>query len=307
MPRIIAECNKAICEAWRKEQELVKNGKGTRDWTLQQQQQILEKGKAYDESGKAFEGQHMKSAEKYPEYQGNPGNIQFLTRTEHLEAHDGNWQNPTNWYYKPITKKKIDFCDGPFIPCKEFILSESIIVNPKDSTMQQNDIKEKENSNNSKNILSQTAEIEKKTYIKPKNSESSKVNNEKSGKINNIFVKGLKATGRFVIDHPKETLEIAGVVVGGLIKTISSIKQIDSEKNCGTTSTLESLNSSIAQKVTVSSNSSVLEKVTDIIDKTKKPYTPNDVPTHPQRYHTKTGIIWKNVPPYHRDGKEEKM
>ena len=51
----------------------------------------------------------MKSAEMYPEYQGDPGNIQFLTRAEHLEAHDGSWQNPTNWYYNPVTKEKFDF------------------------------------------------------------------------------------------------------------------------------------------------------------------------------------------------------
>ena len=46
----------------------------------------------------------MKSAEMYPEYQGDPGNIQFLTRAEHLEAHNGNWRNPTNWYFNPVTK-----------------------------------------------------------------------------------------------------------------------------------------------------------------------------------------------------------
>lgn len=88
------ERNKAVREAWIKEQNLVQEGKGTRAWTPEQQKDILEKGKAYDDSGKAIEGQHMKSAEQYPEYQGDPGNIQFLTRAEHLEAHNGNWQNP---------------------------------------------------------------------------------------------------------------------------------------------------------------------------------------------------------------------
>ena len=68
MSRRTAESNKAILAAWNKEQELVQEGKGTREWTPQQQQDILEKGKAYDDNGKAFEGQHMKSAEMYPEY-----------------------------------------------------------------------------------------------------------------------------------------------------------------------------------------------------------------------------------------------
>lgn len=123
------ERNKAVREAWIKEQNLVQEGKGTRAWTPEQQKDILEKGKAYDDSGKAIEGQHMKSAEQYPEYQGDPGNIQFLTRAEHLEAHNGNWQNPTNWYFNPVTKEKIEFGDGPFIPCSSFInLSEILFI-----------------------------------------------------------------------------------------------------------------------------------------------------------------------------------
>lgn len=122
------ERNKAVREAWNKELELVQEGKGTREWTPRQQKDILEKGRAYDDNGKAFEGQHMKSAEQYPEYQGAPGNIQFLTRTEHLEAHDGNWKNPTNWYFNPVTKEKFDFGDGPFIPCEIIRLTDPVII-----------------------------------------------------------------------------------------------------------------------------------------------------------------------------------
>lgn len=127
MSRRTAESNKAILAAWNKEQELVQEGKGTRDWTPKQQQDILEKGKAYDDNGVAFQGQHMKSAEMYPEYQGDPGNIQFLTRAEHLEAHNGNWRNPTNWYFNPVTKMKLDFGKGPFIPCEVVCLSDAIM------------------------------------------------------------------------------------------------------------------------------------------------------------------------------------
>ena len=106
----IKERNKAIRLAWEREQKLVAEGKGTRDWSQDQQRNILDsdKGKAYDENGRAFEGQHMKSAAEYPEYQGDPANIQFLTRDEHLEAHKGSWQNPTNWYYNPETKEFVD-------------------------------------------------------------------------------------------------------------------------------------------------------------------------------------------------------
>lgn len=121
-----AESMRAISIAWEEESNRVREGKGTRDWTIEQQQDILERGKAYDENGKAFEGQHMRSVEKYPKYQGDPKNIQFLTRSEHLDAHDGSWTNYTNWFYDPKTKKKYDFHDNLIKPCKIIKLSNPI-------------------------------------------------------------------------------------------------------------------------------------------------------------------------------------
>ena len=129
MPRRTADANKAVLAAWEREQALVREGKGTRDWTPEQQKDILDpdRGKAYDDNGKAFEGQHMKSVEKYPEYQGNPDNIQFLTREEHINAHKGNWQNPTNWYYDPVTKQFFDFGENELIPCTIIYLNNPIL------------------------------------------------------------------------------------------------------------------------------------------------------------------------------------
>ena len=282
------ERNKAVREAWNKELELVQEGKGTREWTPEQQKDILEKGRAYDENGKAFEGQHMKSAEMYPEYQGEPGNIQFLTRTEHLEAHDGNWQNPTNWYYNPVTKEKFDFGDGPFIPCEIIQLPEPIISLTRDSTIQENVIEEKEDF--SKDVLKQSAKTNKKTYSKPETSKSPKVQVEVPKKANNMFVKGLKSVGRFIAEHPVESLEIAGVAIGGVAKAISSIKGSGSGKTRSTTS--------------ASGNSSVAEKVADIVEKASRSLpSENDVTGHKQRYHTKNGVVWKDKAPYHRGGK----
>lgn len=282
------ERNKAVREAWNKELELVQEGKGTREWTPEQQKDILEKWRAYDENGKAFEGQHMKSAEMYPEYQGEPGNIQFLTRTEHLEAHDGNWQNPTNWYYNPVTKEKFDFGDGPFIPCEIIQLPEPIISLTRDSTIQENVIEEKEDF--SKDVLKQSAETNKKTYSKPETSKSPKVQVEVPKKANNMFVKGLKSVGRFIAEHPVESLEIAGVAIGGVAKAISSIKGSGSGKTRSTTS--------------ASGNSSVAEKVADIVEKASRSLpSENDVTGHKQRYHTKNGVVWKDKAPYHRGGK----
>ncbi|MBR5975722.1 MAG: hypothetical protein IK020_11140 [Clostridiales bacterium] len=130
MSRRTAEASKAIRLAWEREQNLVLQGKGTRDWTIQQQKDILdpEKGRAYDENGRALEGQHMKSAEEFPEYQGNPDNIQFLTREEHLEAHKGCWKNPTNWYYDPVSREYIEFAENELIPCKSVDLRKPVCV-----------------------------------------------------------------------------------------------------------------------------------------------------------------------------------
>ena len=54
MSRRISEANKAVRKAWENEQQLVFEGKGTRDWTPEQQQSIIDKGKAYDDEGRAF-------------------------------------------------------------------------------------------------------------------------------------------------------------------------------------------------------------------------------------------------------------
>lgn len=130
MSKRTAQADKAIRLAWTRERDLVQEGKGTRDWTKEQQKDILdpEKGRAYDDNGRAFEGQHMKSVEQYPDYQGNPDNIQFLTREEHLEAHQGNWQNPTNGFFDPDTKNLTPFDEDELVPCEVIELSDPIIV-----------------------------------------------------------------------------------------------------------------------------------------------------------------------------------
>ena len=129
MSRRTAASQKAIRIAWERERELVSKGQGTRDWTPEQQKTILDpdRGKAYDENEVPFQGQHMKCVQEYPEHEGNPDNIQFLSRKEHLDAHKGSWQNPTNWYYDPMTKRFFDFGDGAPIPCSVINLSNPIV------------------------------------------------------------------------------------------------------------------------------------------------------------------------------------
>lgn len=295
MSRRTAESNKAILAAWNKEQELVQEGKGTREWTPKQQQDILEKGKAYDDDGVAFQGQHMKSAEMYPEYQGDPGNIQFLTRAEHLEAHNGNWKNPTNWYFNPVTKEKIDFGDGPFIPCEVINLPEPVVIVPKDdSSFKEQKSEEKIQSVKSEDVLNQNKEVDKITDKKQNTVAPPKIQTPKKS---NMFVRGLKSVGKFIVEHPVESLEIAGVVIGGAAKAISSFRGSSSSSSAHNTMPKNDSNST---------GIGIAEKVVDIVEKANRSMpSENDVSGHRQRYHTKDGVIWKDIAPYHRGGNKD--
>ncbi|WP_282144853.1 hypothetical protein [Thomasclavelia cocleata] len=213
MSRRTAESNKAILAAWNKEQELVQEGKGTREWTPKQQQDILEKGKAYDDDGVAFQGQHMKSAEMYPEYQGDPGNIQFLTRAEHLEAHNGNWRNPTNWYFNPVTKEKLDFGDGPFIPCEVIQLPEPIMKSSITAEQKEEPLTkpiEKVETEETPKIKSEAETI----TIKPINTPKPDI--KQGGGFGNTVKKAFKAVVDFSNRHPVLTGIVKAVGVAGL-------------------------------------------------------------------------------------------
>ena len=101
----------AVKKAWEKERERVLNGRGTRNWTVAQQAELIEYGCV---SG--FEGQHMKNVAKYPQYAGDPNNIQFLTYEEHYYgAHKGDWKNETSGRFNPATGEMID-AEGDALP-----------------------------------------------------------------------------------------------------------------------------------------------------------------------------------------------
>lgn len=174
MSRRTADASKAIRLAWEKEQQRVLEGEGIRDWTEKQQQDIIDRGKAYDDDGKAFEGQHMKSAAEYPEFQGEPENIQFLTHQEHFEAHRGNWQNPTNWYYDPVNKQFLDFGEGKYIPCEVIKLSTPIctqnseVLNKNNSTQEKNAVEDEPGF--ADEIKAETVSTEKKVVVAKRDS-----------------------------------------------------------------------------------------------------------------------------------------
>ena len=95
----------AIRGAWKNEKALVRKGEGTRDWSQRQQIGMIRKGQV---SG--YHGHHMQSVKTHPHQAGNPKNIQFLNRSEHIDgAHRGNTQNSTDGYYNPSTKTMQSF------------------------------------------------------------------------------------------------------------------------------------------------------------------------------------------------------
>ena len=227
MSRRTAESNKAILAAWNKEQELVQKGKGTREWTPQQQQDILDKGKAYDEDGVAFQGQHMKSVEKYPEYQGDPENIQFLTRAEHLEAHDGNWRNPTNWHFNPITKEKTDFGDGKFIPCEIIQLADP--VNKAQIKREiEKEVDQKSVSEGQKKAESNIKHESPHKTVPPNKTEDI----AKQGFVPKLK-SGLKFIGKTIVEfpekHPKAVKAIKGVGIVVATAAVAAVKESSRE------------------------------------------------------------------------------
>lgn len=103
--RLSYERQTAVRNAWKEEKARVEAGRGTRNWSKAEQEELLQRGAV---SG--YEGHHMKSVSAYPEYAGDSRNIQFLSEDEHLYgAHQGNYHQATNGYYNPETREMIEF------------------------------------------------------------------------------------------------------------------------------------------------------------------------------------------------------
>ncbi len=300
MSRRTAESNKAILVAWDNERKLVQEGKGTREWTLQQQHDILDKGKAYDDNGIAFQGQHMKSVEMYPEYQGDPGNIQLLTRAEHLEAHDGNWKNPTNWYFDPVTKEKVDFGDGPYIPCEAIQLAEPLITLQKEALDGL--------SSKSETVKVQQPESPHKAECK----ETSKVSKHKQVHVAARSTLGFAQRIRQLPQKIVELFQKHPILTSTLVVFGSTaVKALANEKanNGSIESSLDNalIGCSDDEKIDVieTDDNDDLSFNRDYPEERCSPIE-HTVRKHSQRYHTKDGIITKEKEAYPRGGKHDK-
>lgn len=307
----IKERNKAIRLAWEREQKLVAEGKGTRDWSQEQQKDILDPniGKAKDDNGRSFEGQHMKSAAEYPEDQGDPDNIQFLTRDEHLAAHKGSWQNPTNWYYNPETKEFVDFGDNKPIPCVAINLSEPVCSPVIDSQ-------------NKEDELTDTSKAEPTERVKPSQREGEAHYSETKSQSKTMIIppevhesfgdkvlRAVDAVKGFGERHPvlSGVLKVAGIAALAV--------GADAIANSGNRSGGGSKSSSSYDYSSRSSDDAYADywdgddydsssSDRDYPDE-RSSLEEHTVPAHGQHYHTKDGVIWKEKEPYQRGGKHD--
>lgn len=111
----------AVKAAWNRERKLVSEGKGTVNWTVDQQKIILaSKNNSYVDFGEDslnYQGHHMCSVVEYPELAGLSDNIQFLQGyaqtkgSEHNLAHRGASHNPSDYFYDTITNGKLEFSE----------------------------------------------------------------------------------------------------------------------------------------------------------------------------------------------------
>ncbi|WP_295091361.1 hypothetical protein [Ruminococcus sp.] len=107
----------AVKDAWDRERELIKSGNGTYNWGVDEQDLISNSQgipPIREKLGIKYEGQHMYSVSKYPQYAGNADNIQFLTFEDHRKgAHNGNTRKYyTKGYYDEILKITHEFVSG---------------------------------------------------------------------------------------------------------------------------------------------------------------------------------------------------
>ena len=296
MARDNAACNRAIRKAWARERELVLAGKGSRNWTPEQREQLITKGKVYDADGKAFIGQHMKSVSGFPDNQGDADNIQFLSQEEHLEAHKGDWHTVTNWYYDPDTKTFYDFDVYDY---SKFPPDDYINFNPEEALIPDESPAEKPLKKPTKEKKQPKNKKEEPPKTNPTNTEMSKAEpSKKTGHLSK-FIKGAKSVftetvkpvitdtiWSYVKEHPLQTIAVITTAVG-------KIKGVVSQNSSNNGGGKKSSTTDIFCSKNISNSESTQDKeknnANDIFDTPKRPYTPNDVPAGRQRYHYKDG------------------
>ena len=311
MSRRTSDAAKAIRKAWLTEKELVEVGKGTRDWSEEEQKSIIDKGKAYDADGKAYEGHHMKSAEAYPEFQGEAENIQFLTRNEHRDAHYGYFCNATNGYYDPITKITCEFEDDKYEPCsiiqlttpiiKPVVNKENLTNDKLDTDVKDCEVKVKSQRNSDINKTKKLKTAEKSRAVVSKSNKDVKI----VKKLKNMC----KTVAEFYCKHQNEIR--MGIEIG--VNLICLAQTVN--RNKSTSKSSRKINREIEyQKINETKNIQPIEVV-------KMPHADNVVKKHDypkqrssprehmvsaggQHYRKNGELVWIEKKPYPRGGKK---
>lgn len=265
-----AESSKAIRQFWNNERNLVLQGEGTRQWDQKQQEAILDGGRPKDENGYSFHGHHMKSVSMYPEYQGDPNNIQALSKEEHLLAHSNCTQNATNGRFDYKTGVTHDFGDNPPTSCPIVKLHNPVISSKK--TVVKDDYAKKETNT--------TNEIARSSYINVKNN----IKNKKNEKTSDTFANGISRIGQFYTNNKSEINTLLGSIAIEIVG-----QAIVSKRN----------------KTKQTNNNKIISTTTNAVQKNHSSPSSHVVNAHSQRYHTKNGIVIKNKPSYHRGEKNK--
>ena len=300
MSRRTADSNKAISVAWENEQQRVSEGKGTRDWTPEQQQDILERGKTYDDEGRAFRWHHMRSVSICPEEQGNPDNIQFLSHEEHIEAHVICWQ-PTNWYFDPVTKQRMDFGDGPIIPCKVIDLSAPVCVSVKECETLKSENKDPENKTSDQELAGKKNSSDNKAYIKEPVVAPTTTGKTTGSTTGNWFANAIDWAVGFYHRHKAviDTIgKVAGIAAAAAVTYAASSSgngHFESQDDCSDHGNNDG-------NVFAPSMGGDYSSPNRIYPETHASPQEHIVPGHGQHYHTKDGVIWKEKDPYTRGG-----
>ena len=118
--------SRAVKEAWEKEADRVREGRGTWDWTVEQQAELLSRSHTNNPGVSGFEGSHMLSAKDYPEHAGNPDNIQLIPTIAHYDGvHERNPREHTpNGIYNAETGEVMPIEDGKIPALREIELTD---------------------------------------------------------------------------------------------------------------------------------------------------------------------------------------
>ena len=192
--------SRGVRQAWERERAYVAKGMGTRNWTQEEQKELLETGRV---SG--YEAHHMSSVSKDPQNADNPDNIQFLTHDEHLAAHDGNYKNAAKGYYDPDTGKTHTFDKEGIKAVEPGALTNPLPENEAESSYKDH-AKRTYDERVDARLKRESRAIEKNDSLSPKEKEAAKeALNDRAEKAKEAFNGNVEASSPYINDKPAVT------------------------------------------------------------------------------------------------------